>query len=253
MRILRVEYAGRMFFASLRGRELSCMDTSLGLDQPLPIDHVRALPPVTPTKIVGVNLNARELARELGMAPPSEPEIFYKPPSALCGPGDSILLPPGVGRVLVEGQLAVVLGKHARNVSPEEAPSHVFGFCLAADVTAVDMAGAGAGVSRAKSFDTFLPLGPWIETEVPDPMELVVTAQLNGQVVGHGAMADMAFTPYELVSVLSRGMTLLPGDTILCGASRARALVEPGDEVRVEAAGVGLLINPVMTEPQNLQ
>lgn len=253
MRILRVEHAGRVFFASLQGRELSCLDKSLGLNQPLAVDQVRALAPVAPTKILGVTLNARELAHDLGVAVPSEPELFYKPPSALCGPGDSILLPSGVGRVLVEGQLAVVLGKPARNVPPEEAPAHVFGFCLAADVTAVDLAASGAGVARAKSYDTFLPLGPWIETEIPDPMELVVTARLNGQIVGHGAMADMVFTPYELVSALSRGMTLHPGDTVLCGASRARALVEPGDEVRVEAAGVGLLINPVMTEPRSLQ
>lgn len=253
MRILRVEYSGRVFFASLQGRSLTCLDKSLGIDEPLAIAQVRALAPVAPTKVLGVTLNARELAHELGLDPPAEPEIFYKPPSSLCGPGDTILLPTGVGRVLVEGQLAVVLGKTARNVSPEEAVSHVFGFCLGADVTAVDLAGSGAGVARAKSFDTFLPLGPWIETETPDPMELVVTAQLNGKPVGHGAMADMVFTPYELVSTLSRNMTFQPGDAILCGASRARALVEPGDEVRVEAAGVGLLINPVMTEPQNLQ
>ncbi len=253
MRILRVLHSGKIFYASLDDRRLHCLDKNLGFDDPIPLADVRALPPVSPSKIVGVTLNSRVQANSLGLEFPVEPEFYLKPPTALVGPGETILLPYGLGPVALEGTLALVIGKTARRVDPVDVPDHLFGYCCAGDVTAVELAGRENGLCRAKAFDTFLPLGPWIETEAPDFATLPVSVLINGQIQGQAPLTDYILSPYELVAAVSHVMTLTPGDVVLCGATAATAELPPGCEVRVEIPGLGLLINPVLAEPRNVQ
>jgi len=253
MRILRVLHAGKVFYASLIDRQLHCLDKNLEFTDPIPLAEVRALPPVSPSKIVGVALNSRSLAREQGGEAAPEPEFYLKPPTSLVGPGEAILLPYGVGPVALEGQLAMVIGKAARRVDPQDVPEHLFGYCCAGDVTAVELAARENGLTRSKGFDTFLPLGPWIETEAPDMATLSVSVSVNGQLQGQAPFSDYIISPWELVSAVSHIMTLTPGDVVLCGATAATAELPPGCEVRVEIPGMGLLINPVLAEPRNVQ
>lgn len=253
MRILRVLHAGKVFYASLTDRQLHCLDKNLGLNDPIPLAEVRALPPVSPSKIVGVAQNSRSLASEQGMEASSEPEFYLKPPTSLVGPGEAILLPYGLGPVSLEGTLAMVIGKTARRVDPKDVPDHLFGYCCAGDVTALEVATGEYGLTRSKAFDTFLPLGPWIETDVPDLAAQWVGVSINGQLQGQAPFSDFIFPPWQLVSAVSQVMTLTPGDVVLCGATAASAELPPGCEVRVEIPGLGLLINPVLAEPRNVQ
>lgn len=253
MRILRVLHAGKVFYASLADRQLQCLDKNLGLTDPIPLAEVRALPPVSPSKIVGVSLNSHNLAKAMGAETQMEPEFYFKPPTALVGPGEAILLPYGVGPIALEGQLAMVIGKTTRRVDPKDVPEHLFGYCCAGDVTAVELAARENALCRSKAFDTFLPLGPWIETDAPDLSALSVSVSVNGQLQGQAAFSDYIIAPWELVSAISHIMTLTPGDVVLCGATAATAELPPGCEVRVEIPGMGLLINPVLAEPRNVQ
>ena len=252
MRILRVLHAGKVFYASLTDRRLQCMDKNLGLDAPIPLAEVRALPPVAPSKIVGVTRNSRSQADSQEPDAQAEPEFHFKPPTTLVGPGEAILLPYGVGPVTLEGALAVIIGKTTRRVDPKDVPGHLFGYCCAGDVTAVELAARENGLSRAKAYDTFLPLGPWIETDLPDLDTLSVSVSVNGQLQSQAALSDAILSPWELVAAASRIMTLIPGDVVLCGTT-ATAELPPGCEVRVEIPGLGLLINPVLDEPRNVQ
>ena len=253
MRILRVLRQGKTFYASLQDRELICLDKSLGITSPLALTEVRVLPPVAPSKVVGVVLNSRSLAKQQDMEPPRHPELFLKPPSALISPGDSVVLPAGVGQVMLEGQLALVMGRTARRIAVQDVPEHLFGYACAADITAWDYAMHQGGLTGAKAFDTFLPLGPWIETEAPDLAELKISVLLNSQPVAEATLEELILTPWELVAAVSRIMTLNPGDVVLCGATPARCWIAAGQEARVDIAGVGLLINPVMSDPGLVQ
>ena len=245
MRVVRVRYAGKLFYATLTGKEVLCLDRSLGFEAPIALSEVMVLPPAQPSKIICAAVNYRAHAEEVGLPIPEEPVIFFKPPSSIIGPGQAIVLPASSQRVDYEAELALVMGKAGRNIAAADVPAYVFGYCCANDVTARDLQRKDVQFGRAKSFDTFCPLGPWIETQVENPDNLQIRTLVNGQVRQDGNTSDMIFSPFELVSFISKVMTLLPGDVILTGTPPGVAPMNPGDEVHVDIPGVGLLINAV--------
>jgi len=174
--------------------------------------------------------------------------LFLKPPSSVIGPGDAIIMPASSERMDYEAELALVMGRTARHVSEAEAANYLFGYTCANDVTARDLQQKDGQWTRAKSFDTFCPVGPWIETQVADERALTLRAVVNGQLRQQGNTADMIFSPAQLISFISRVMTLLPGDVILTGTPAGVGPLQHGDEVSVEIDQVGLLINPVSSE-----
>ncbi len=203
------------------------------------------LTPVVPTKIVCVGLNYRSHAEELGHDIPAEPVIFLKPPTTITGPGADIRIPQGVGRVDYEAELAIVIGRRTRNVSATHAATNILGYTCANDVTARDLQKADGQWTRAKSFDGFCPLGPWIETDV-DPEDLLVECYLNGEVRQSARTSDMIFDVGTLVSFISKVMTLVPGDVVLTGTPGGIGEMKPGDTVEVRIEGIGGLVNHVV-------
>ncbi|RMG61167.1 MAG: FAA hydrolase family protein [Deltaproteobacteria bacterium] len=209
------------------------------------LDDVKILPPVEPTKIVGVGLNYRDHAKEMGKKIPDEPLIFLKPTSAIIGHGDSIVLPRMSGRVDYEAELAIVIGKKAKDVSEEDAKKYILGYTCFNDVTARDLQAKDGLYARAKGFDTFAPFGPFIETDL-EPDDLKVRARVNGQVKQDGTTKKMIFDVYTLVSFISSIMTLNPGDLIATGTPPGIGPLKPGDVVEVEIEGIGSLVNNVI-------
>lgn len=250
MRVLRVKYRERVFYARQEDDHLKCLDSSFG-SSPIPLEEVIILPPVSPSKIIGVGLNYHAHAKELNMAAPEEPIIFFKPPSAVIGGfGESILIPAGIGRVDYEAELALVMGRACHNVLAEDVRSYIFGYTCANDVTARDLQKKDGQWTRCKSFDTFAPLGPWLESEVDpenqfDPTNLEIRTLINGQEKQYGNTSDMIFSPFELVSFISKIMTLHPGDVILTGTPAGIGPITPGDVVNIIIEGVGEMQNGV--------
>jgi 2-keto-4-pentenoate hydratase/2-oxohepta-3-ene-1,7-dioic acid hydratase in catechol pathway len=196
--------------------------------------------PVRPTKIVCIGRNYAAHARELGHEIPSEPLLFLKPPSALVAPGGVVVLPPESARVEHEAELAVVIGRRAKGVSREDALAHVFGYSCACDVTARDLQKKDVQFTRAKGFDTFCPVGPWIETEL-DPRALSVRCRVNGKTRQDGTTAHMIFDVPTVVAFVSRMMTLEPGDVILTGTPEGVGPLAPRDSLEVEVSEIGVL------------
>jgi len=249
MRIIRVRYRDRSFYAVITSPEsLRCLNNEENLPDEIPFADVELLPLVRPSKIVCVGLNYHAHAREMGHSVPEEPVLFLKPPSSVIGPGDPIVMPASSERVDHEAELALVIGRTARHVSEADAPRHLFGYSCANDVTARDLQQKDGQWTRAKSFDTFCPVGPWIETQVADERALSIRAVVNGQVRQQGSTEDMIFPPAKLISFISSVMTLLPGDVILTGTPAGIGPLADGDEVSVEIDHVGLLLNPVISE-----
>jgi 2-keto-4-pentenoate hydratase/2-oxohepta-3-ene-1,7-dioic acid hydratase in catechol pathway len=222
----------------------------------LPLSEVRLHAPITrPQKVIAIGLNYEDHAAETGGEIPEKPIVFAKYPNTIIGPGEPIRIPPITEQADYEAELAVVIGRRAKNVSEEEAIEYVFGYMNGNDVSSRDLQFSEGGQwTRSKSIDTFAPIGPYIATreEVPDPQNLYIRCVLNGEVVQDGTTSDMIFSVAELVSFLSRGMTLVPGDVILTatpagvGFARDPALfMKAGDEVTVEIEGLGTLTNPV--------
>jgi len=207
--------------------------------------EIEWLPPVTPSKIVAVGANYHSHAEEMGRPLPPEPMLFLKPSTATIGHEGEIVYPAQSERVDFEGELAVVVGRHAHNVSLGDAPQHVLGYTVLNDVTARDLQARDIQFTRAKSFDTFCPLGPYLVTEL-DPGDLRITTRLNGRVMQQGTTADLEHGVYELVSYISQVMTLLPGDVIATGTPRGVGPMQIGDTVEVEIDGIGLLRNRVV-------
>ena len=196
--------------------------------------------PVRPSKIVCIGRNYAAHARELGHEVPTEPLLFLKPPSSLIGPGASVVLPPESARVEHEAELVVVMGRRASRVARQDALAHVFGYTCACDVTARDLQKKDVQFTRAKGFDTFCPVGPWIETEL-DPGAQRVTCRVGGATRQDGSTTHMMFDVPELVAYVSRMMTLLPGDVILTGTPEGVGPLVAGDALEVEVSGVGVL------------
>ncbi len=209
-------------------------------------EQARLLAPVIPTKIVAVGRNYVDHADELGNPVPEEPLIFLKPPTSVIGPLQSIRIPQESKNVHHEAELAVVVGKVARDVKIEDAGRFIIGYTAANDVTARDLQRADVQFTRGKGYDTFCPLGPAIDTDL-DPLEgLQVTCRVNGELRQSGSTADMVFGVSELLSYVSHVMTLLPGDVILTGTPAGVGPIEAGDRVEVEIEGIGVLMNPVL-------
>ena len=202
----------------------------------------RFAPP--PTKIIAVGLNYRSHAAELGMEVPVEPILFIKPPSSVIGDGDNIVLPPGAGQVDYEAELAVIIGSRARNISVDDAPGVILGYTCANDVTARELQARDGQWTRSKSFDTFCPIGPLGAAEAPAPNALLELL-LNGEVRQSAPVADMIFSPLELVVFVAGIMTLEPGDIILTGTPPGVGPLTAGDHVKVRVSGVGELENRV--------
>ncbi|NPC95600.1 fumarylacetoacetate hydrolase family protein [Nocardioides sp. zg-DK7169] len=219
------------------------------LEQEYRLADVRLLAPVLPrSKVIGIGRNYAAHAAELGNELPTEPLMFLKPNTSVIGPGEAIQRPAQCEDLHYEGELAVVIGRICRDVPVERATDVIHGYTIANDVTARDLQRRDGHFTRAKGFDTFCPLGPWIETDV-DPNDFAVgrTVQtfLNGDLVQDGSTADMVFDIPTLVAHVSSIMTLLPGDVILTGTPEGVGPMEPGDEVEISIAGLGSLTNKV--------
>lgn len=215
----------------------------------LPLTDVRLLAPSVPSKIVGVGLNYRAHADEMKKPMPARPLLFLKPPTAALDPGMPIVLPHESSEVHYEAELAVVIGRTARRVTPREARECTLGFTCFVDVTARDIQRAEVQYTRAKGFDTFAPFGPWIETDL-DPTKLAIKGSVNGTVKQRSNVSDMIFDAYELIAFASRGMTLLPGDVLTTGTPPGVGPLVAGDIFEVEIEGIGVLRNPVRREAE---
>jgi 2-keto-4-pentenoate hydratase/2-oxohepta-3-ene-1,7-dioic acid hydratase in catechol pathway len=209
------------------------------------LPDVRLLSPILPSKVVALGKNYADHAKEMGNEPPPEtPMIFLKPSTAVIGDGDTIRLPPSSSEVHFEGELAAVIGRPARNVTPEDALSYVLGYAAANDVTARDQQRADVQFTRAKGYDSFCPLGPWLET-VLDPTDLHLVTRVNGEVKQDGRTSQMIHDLPTQIAFVSGVMTLLPGDVVLTGTPAGVGPVTDGDTVTVEIEGIGTLSNPV--------
>jgi len=256
LKIGRFRSGNRVFFGLVKGKEIvvlkekrvsELMESITPTDEVLTFKDVKFLSPTRPSKIVAVGLNYKAHAEEMGKPLPSEPLLFMKPSTAVIGNKMRIFLPSISERVDYEGELAVVIGRKCRKVSVEEAPSYILGYSCFNDVTARDLQQKDVQYTRAKSFDTFAPYGPWIATNV-NPLDLTITTRVNGEVKQQGKTLDMIFSPYELVSFISQVMTLLPGDVVITGTPPGVGPLKEGDRVEIEIEGIGTLINFVEKE-----
>lgn len=212
---------------------------------------VRLLSPILPSKVVCVGKNYAAHVAEMNTGDaPKEPLLFLKPSTAVIGPGDAIRIPPGSTNVHHEAELGVVIGaRGARNVSPQQAEASIFGYTIGNDVTERDMQKSDGQWTRAKGFDSFCPIGPWIETDLPaiglDPADLEVTCTVDGEPRQHGRTSQLIFDVPTLISYISRVMTLLPGDVVLTGTPSGVGPISPGQSVDVTIQGLGTLTNSV--------
>lgn len=251
MRWVRFAHAGRTGFGLLDGDRIAAHDGSM-FDSPRPngltlaLTDVQLLAPVLPGKIVALANNLRPLLAKSGAAVPAEPLWFLKASSSVANPGDTIRRPASYdGKVIFEGELGVVIGQRCSGISEAKALSVVFGYTCVNDVTAVDIMKREPGWdqwARSKSFDTFGPLGPCIATGL-DPMGFVVRATLDGVERQNYPVTDMVFSPAQLVALVSRDMTLEPGDVIACGTSVGIGSMKPGSEIVISIEGIGELGN----------
>lgn len=251
MKWLRFLHDGEPAFGALDGGHvLRHRGHLFGATEPtgerLPLEGLAWLAPVVPGKVIGLWNNFRAAAEKNGWAAPAEPLYFLKSPGSVIGPGHPIPVPAAYdGRVAYEGELAVVIGRRARAVTVDNAASHIFGYCCANDVTALELLQRDPAFpqwARAKSFDGFGALGPVIETDF-DPAAATLRTLVGGRERQHFALSDMFFPPAELVSRLSHDMTLEPGDVILCGTSLGVLPMKPGTTVEVVIDGIGTLAN----------
>jgi 2-keto-4-pentenoate hydratase/2-oxohepta-3-ene-1,7-dioic acid hydratase in catechol pathway len=207
---------------------------------------VRLLAPVLPSKVVAIGKNYLEHARETGSEPPAEPLIFLKPSTAVVGPGDTIVRPVQLSqRVDYEGELAIVFGRLCRDVPAARVPEVIFGYACANDVTARDLQAKDGQWARAKGFDTFCPLGPWIETGL-DPGDVRLTTTVNGELKQDSRTSLLIHDITTLVTYVTSVMTMLPGDVILTGTPEGIGPLVAGDSVSVSVEGIGALTNRVV-------
>jgi len=236
---------GTLMLAEVQGDPLYQPVTPTGVR--VPLDDARLLAPVIPrSKVVGIGRNYAEHAAELGNEAPAEPLMFLKPNTSVVGPGDPVVLPRQSQNVHYEGELAVVIGRICKDVPVERVPDVVYGYTCANDVTARDLQRSDGQWARAKGFDGFCPLGPWIETSL-DPSDLRLVTRRDGEVVQDGRTSQMMHDVARLVAHVSAAFTLLPGDVILTGTPAGVGPVGAGQRVDVEIEGIGTLSNPFVT------
>ncbi|MGV8082357.1 MAG: fumarylacetoacetate hydrolase family protein [Coriobacteriia bacterium] len=251
MRIVRVLHQGDARYGIIGSDRITLLSeepfASWEPEGEIPLESARLLCPVVPTKVVCVGLNYRKHISEMHHETHAEPVIFIKPSTAVIGPGDCIPIPKGVGRVDHEGELGIVIGRRTHRVTADQAAENVLGLCCANDVTARELQTVDGQWTRAKGFDGFCPLGPWIDTEA-DPGDLLLECYVNGQLRQSARTSEMLFHPHELVSFISGVMTLLPGDVVLTGTPSGIGPLGDGDSVEVRIEGIGSLMNPVRAE-----
>ncbi len=212
------------------------------------LNELKILPPSSPTKIIAVGLNYKDHAKELGFSIPDEPVIFMKPSSAIIGPDDKIIIPPQTQRVDYEAELAFIIKKECYKKTKEEFRKYVLGYTCFNDVTARDLQKKDGQWTRAKSFNTFAPAGPFIfipETSDFNPLNLKIKAIVNGEVKQNSSTANMIFSPPYLFEFINNIMTLYPGDIIATGTPPGIGPLRPGDEVSIEIESIGKLTNKV--------
>jgi len=209
------------------------------------IGEAKLLSPCLPSKIVALGLNYRDHAEEVKLPIPDKPLLFIKPSTSVIGPGEAILYPKMSKRVDYEAELAVVIGKVAKNVSEEQAADYILGYTCLNDVTARDLQPKYGQWTLSKSFDTFSPIGPWIVTDM-DPYQLEISSYLNGERRQHSNTKNLIFGPRQLVSFISWAMTLLPGDVIATGTPSGIGPMAIGDQIDVVIEGIGTLSNHVV-------
>lgn len=263
MRIVRFETPdGRVLTGDLRENGQAAPLAGCLWDSPLLFSSeletvARLLAPLDPPNIFAIGRNYRAHAAETGSAVPERPLIFMKPTTAVCDPDGAIVIPSAApGEVDFEAELVVVIGRETRRVSEGDALRHVFGYTCANDVSARDCQRNDKQWARAKGFDTFCPLGPWIvPAETLDPQSRSIASRLNGRTMQSASTGDMIFGVASLVSYLSHQFTLLPGTLILTGtpegvgmARNPQVFLRPGDQIEVEIDGIGVLRNPVVAE-----
>ena len=252
MRIARFSIDGNVAFGAVEGDKPDelVLDIIKGIPfadfelsgTKVPVSKVRLLPPVLPSKVVAFGRNYAEHARELGNEVPDAPFAFFKPSTSVIGPGDEIQYPSFSEEVHHEAELAVVIGRMCREVPRERVADVIFGYTCANDVSARDVQQREGQWARAKGFDTSCPLGPWVETEL-DTADLSIVTTLDGDVKQDGTTADMIHGIARIIEYASAAFTLLPGDVILTGTPAGVGLVEAGQQVTVEIAGIGSLTN----------
>jgi 2-keto-4-pentenoate hydratase/2-oxohepta-3-ene-1,7-dioic acid hydratase in catechol pathway len=249
MRLVRFQALGRTAYGVLDREEIVELEGDLFVpSRPLSSRHalssVKLLAPCSPSKIIAVGLNYRDHAKELGLPTSNSPIIFLKPPTAIIGPDEVIAYPAKSAQVDYEAELGVVIKDRLRNVRPDEARGHVLGYTCANDVTARDLQKKDGQWTRAKSFDTFCPIGPWIETEL-DPDDLLIESYLNGERRQSSRTSQFIFKVDHLISFISGIMTLHPGDLIITGTPPGIGPMKRGDEIEVRIEGIGSLKNLV--------
>ncbi|GAB3595381.1 fumarylacetoacetate hydrolase family protein [Angustibacter peucedani] len=236
---------GRLVLAEVQGDPLYQPVVFTGVR--VPLDDVRLLAPVIPrSKVVGIGKNYADHAAEMGGEAPAEPLMFLKPNTSVVGPGDPVVLPRQSSEVHYEGELAVVIGRICKDVPVDRVADVVYGYTCANDVTARDLQRSDGQWARAKGFDSFCPLGPWITTDL-DPGDLAITTRLDGETVQDGRTSQMVHDVAALVAHASAAFTLLPGDVILTGTPAGVGPITAGQRVDVEIEGIGTLSNPVVT------
>ncbi|MBI2862008.1 MAG: fumarylacetoacetate hydrolase family protein [Chloroflexi bacterium] len=249
MRFVHFAVRGRAYYGIVSGEEVERLVGSpfgrrhlTGERYPLP--EVKLLPPTIPSKIIAVGLNYRDHAQEVKRDIPEEPLIFFKAPSALIGHEDTIRLPSAADRIDHEGELVVVIGKRAKAVREQEALSYALGYTCGNDVSNRPIQRKDGQWARAKSFDTFAPVGPWVVDDI-NPESLDIRVQVNGELRQSSNTSKLIFGVAQVVSFVSHAMTLLPGDLIFTGTPAGIGPLTPGDVVEVIIEGIGTLRNRV--------
>lgn len=245
MKICRFQHDDLVSAGVLDGDRVIVFENNRKKDESYALSDVKFLPPVAPSKIVCVGRNYAEHAAELGNEVPTEPLLFLKAPSAIINNGDTIVLPPQSQQVEHEGELAVVIGRRCRSLfDDEDAMRYVLGYTCLNDVTARDIQRKDVQFTRGKSFDTFCPVGPFIETQI-ELDQITLTTRVNGEVRQFARMWQMVFPIDFLIRYISNMMTLMPGDVIATGTPSGVGKLQKGDVCEVDIAGVGVLRNPV--------
>ncbi|KPU46304.1 ureidoglycolate lyase [Oxobacter pfennigii] len=247
MKLVRFEKDGKVSYGSIENDKITLIEGdifgSFSLTREIiSLDEVRLLAPCTPNKAICVGLNYKDHAEEVNIPLPSSPTLFMKPSTTLIGPKDYIEYPEMSKRVDYECELVIVIKKEAKNVSAEQAKDVILGYTCGNDVTARDLQPSDGQWTLAKSFDTFMPLGPWIATDV-NPYNLNIKTYLNGEVKQNSNTKHLIFGCFELVSYISRVMTLKPGDVIMTGTPSGIAAMNKGDKVEIEIESIGKLVN----------